>query len=283
MRKFHQAGSLFILAFLGIAQAHAGDAPIKAASYVKDTGQLAIATTIYAPFSYVDENGKQIGLSVELAQAAAKELNAELVISQVPFTSLIPSLAADRIKIAWLNASVTPERLQQVDFVTWMEDGTVVSTLPAKKDTYSKRQALCGKTVAVQSGSAADFAADKLIAECDAAGLKSPNKDIYPSQQDTVQAVITGRAEAYLDDATSAGYYSKVSNGQLVVTGEIFNKTPIGHIVAKGDTETAEMLSNVLRRLMQNGTYSALLEKYGMSFATINEPVTYTDASQISN
>ncbi|WP_331375673.1 ABC transporter substrate-binding protein [Sinorhizobium chiapasense] len=252
-------------------------------AYVKDSGKLPIATTIYAPFSYIDESGKQVGLSVELAQAAAKTLGVELTIDQVPFTSLIPSLSADRIKIAWLNASVTEERLKQADFVAWMEDGTIASTLPENKDKYAKRTALCGGTVAVQSGTAADFSADQLNKECKTAGLQEFKKDIYPSQQDTVQAVITGRADAYLDDSTSAGYYSQVSKGKLVLTGEVFHKKPIGHIIKKGDAETATMLAATIQKLIDDGTYKAILDKYGMSSAAIAKPIVYTDVSQLKD
>lgn len=271
--------ALALIAGAGVSFA----AEIALPSYVKNSGTLSIATTIYAPFSYIDESGKQVGLSVELANAAAKELGVELNISQVPFTALIPSLSADRIKIAWLNASVTEERLKQADFVAWMEDGIIVSTLPGNKDKFAKREALCGGTVAVQSGAAADFSADQLNKECKSAGLKEFKKDIYPSQQDTVQAVITGRADAYLDDSTSAGYYSQVSHGKLVPTGEVLHKKPIGHIIKKGDAETATMLAAAIQKLIDNGTYKAILAKYGMSSSAIAKPIVYTDVSQLKN
>ena len=251
------------------------------ASYVKETGKLPIAMTIYAPFSYLDAAGKQTGLSVELARVAGKYLGAEPEITLVPFTTLIPSLAAGRIKIAWLNASVTEERLKQADFVSWMTDGSIVATTPENKERFSQRMALCGRTIAVQSGSLADFSADTLNRECQATGKAAVKKDIYPSQQDSVQAVITGRADAYIDDATSATYYSQVSNGKLVPTGEFIQTKPIGHIIAKGDTATAKMLAAVLQKMMDDGTYAELLKKYGMSKSAIAKPVIYTDAAQL--
>ncbi len=261
----------------GAAQAQT----VPPASYVKSSGKLTIASTIYAPFAYIDANGKRVGPSIELAEAAAKLLGAELVVQEAPFTSLIPSLKAGRIKVAWLNATATAERLQQVDFVAWIQEGTVVATAPDRKGAFSKRTALCGHKVAVQSGTSADFSADLLNKECKAAGLPEFKKDIYPSQQDTVQAVISKRAEAYLDDSTSAGYYSKVSNGKLVVAGEPFNVRPVGHIVAKGDKETAEMLRAVMQTLVDNGTYGQILDKFGMTFASVKKIEVYTDATQL--
>lgn len=272
-----------VTALLTVAAGNALADDIPIAAYVKETGKLPIAMTIYAPYSYLDQGGKQIGLSIELARAASKYLGVEPEVTIVPFTTLIPSLAAGRIKIAWLNASVTEERLKQADFVSWMQDGAIVSTLPENKDKYAQRAALCGRTVAVQSGTAADFAADGVNRECKSAGRPEFKKDIYPSQQDTVQAVITGRADAYIDDSTTAGYYSQVSNGRLVQTGEIFNRKPIGHIIAKGDAATAKMLAAVIQKLMDDGTYAALLNKYGMGASAIPKPVIYTDVAQLQS
>ncbi|WP_407713760.1 ABC transporter substrate-binding protein [Comamonas testosteroni] len=254
---------------------------IPKASYVQSSGKLTIASTIYAPFAYLDPNGKRVGPSIELAEAAAKLMGVELIVQETPFTALIPSLKGGRIKVAWLNATATAERLQQVDFVAWLQEGTVVATTPENKETFSKRTAVCGRVVAVQSGTSADFSADALNTECKAAGLKEFKKDIYPSQQDTVQAVISKRADAYLDDSTAAGYYSKVSNGRLVVASESFNIRPVGHIVAKGDTESANMLSAVIQALIDNGTYGKVLNKWGMGFAAVDKPVIYTDVSQL--
>jgi polar amino acid transport system substrate-binding protein len=93
--------------------------------------------------------------------------------------------------------------------------------------------------------------------------------------------VITGRADAYLDDSTSAGYYSQVSNGRLVLTGEVFHKKPIGHIINKGDAETANMLAALIQKLIDDGSYAAILQKYGMSSSAIAKPIIYTNASQV--
>lgn len=279
MHRIKQAAVVGAVALMAATAAQAQALP--KASYVQSSGKLTIASTIYAPFAYKDENGKRVGPSIEFAEAAAKLLGVELVVDETVFTSLIPSLKAGRIKVAWLNATATAERLQQVDFVAWIREGTVVATIPENKAAFAKRTALCGRGIGVQSGTAADFSADMLNNECKSAGLPEIKKSIFPSQQETVQAVVTKRVDAYLDDSTAAGYYSKVSNGRLVVTGESFNVRPVGHIVAKGDTETANMLAAVMQALIDNGTYAAVLNKWGMSFAALDKVVVYTDASQL--
>ncbi|WFT89510.1 ABC transporter substrate-binding protein [Rhizobium leguminosarum] len=250
---------------------------------VKDSGKLTIASSLgYAPFEYIDEQGKPVGLDIELATAVAELLNAKLDIVTIPFASQIPGLAAGRIKVGWATFSVTEERLKQADFVTFMQAGTVVATTRDNKKKFAAKNSLCGAKVAVQSGTSADFAADKLDVECKAANLPALNKAIYPEQKDTIQAVLSGRAEARLDDSTSAGYYEVTSKGKLIVTGDSFYPTPLGVVIAKGDKETAAMLEAALQKLISNGTYSNILKKYNMTTSSVEKPTIYTDAAQLA-
>ncbi|MES2436224.1 MAG: ABC transporter substrate-binding protein [Pseudomonadota bacterium] len=261
--------------------AFAQDIPIT--PEVTDSGKLTIASSLgYAPFEYVDEQGNPAGLDIELAQAVASLLGAELQIETVPFSNQIPGLAAGRFKVAWSSFSVTAERLVQVDFVTFMQAGTVVMTTPEQKGRFADRAALCGVSIAVQAGTAADFAADKLSGECTASGASAISKSIYPEQKDVIQAALSGRVEAYLDDSTSAGYYETTSDGKLVVSGTAFFPTPLGVAIPKGDTATATMMKAALEKLMADGSYTAVLEKYNMTTSALTEVEVYTNPSQVA-
>lgn len=260
--------------------AYAAEIPI--AQDVKDSGQLAIASSLaYAPFEFVDEQGKPAGLDIELAKAVADRLGVKLKIVTIPFASQIPALASGRVKIAWATFSVTAERLAQVDFVSFLEAGTVVSTLPANKERFATQNGLCGASVAVQSGTAADFVADRIVADCEKAGLPAMRKAIYPEQKDVIQAVLSGRAEARLDDSTSAGYYEATSKGRMVVAGRSLYPAPLGAAVVKGDKATAEMLEAALSSLIADGTYATILDKYNLRASAVSKPALYSNPSQL--
>ncbi|MHA6728815.1 ABC transporter substrate-binding protein [Devosia sp. A369] len=260
---------------------YAQDIPVTAD--VQSSGKFAIASSLgYAPFEFLDENGKPAGLDIDLANAVAKLLGAELNIETAPFASQIPGLASGRYKVGWATFSVTGERLAQVDFVTFLQAGSVAVTSPDKKDRFADKANLCDATVAVQSGTAADFAADKLSEECTAAGKGGLKKAIYPEQKDVIQAVTSGRADAYLDDSTSAGYYETTSGGQLVVAGNSFYPTPLGVAIAKGDTATADMMKAAFEKLIADGTYAEILTKYNMQTSAATDVTVYTEASQLT-
>ena len=239
---------------------------------VVETGKLIIANTLeYAPFEFTGEDGKPAGVNIELGEAAAKLLGAELKVERIPFTSMIPGLAAGRFKISWETFSPTEERLKHVDFVIFLKAGIVASTTPENAKNFGTENNLCGKRVGMVAGNVADFTADKLTEECKKAGLPEISKAVFPEAKDIVQAVLAGRVDARLDDATSSGYYEVTSGGKLVVVEGLYDVSPLGLAVPKGDKETAEMMRAVLQAMIEDGTYKKVMTKYGLTSAMIDE------------
>ncbi|PBC23737.1 MULTISPECIES: ABC transporter substrate-binding protein [unclassified Mesorhizobium] len=240
---------------------------------VKQSGTLAVANTLdYAPFEYLDADGKQTGIIIELAGEVAKLVDAKLDVQRTPFPSMIPGLAAGRFKIAWETFSATPERLKQVDFVMFLKAGLAVSTSPDKKASFSGDTPLCGKRVGVSAGSASDFLVDKLSKECTDKGQAAIAKSVFNSSTDIVQAVLSDRVDARMDDATASSYFEVTSKGQLLVLPTLYEVAPLGMAIAKDDKETADMMVGALAELFKNGTYKAILNRYGMGAYAIKEP-----------
>lgn len=239
---------------------------------VKTTGKLTVANTLeYAPFEFIGEDGKPTGVNIELAAEAARLLGVELDLVRMPFTSMIPGLAAERFKISWETFSPTEERLKQVDFVIFLKAGTVASTTKEKAALFGTENNLCGKRLGMVAGNVADFTADKLNEICKEAGLPEITKAVFPEAKDIVQAVLAGRVDARFDDATSSGYYEVISGGKLVVVKGLYDVSPLGIAVTKGDTETAEMMRAVLQSMIENGAYQKIMAKYGLTNAMIDE------------
>lgn len=256
---------------LGAGVAHAQD--VSVSPEVAESGVLAIANTLdYAPFEYLDENGNQAGIIVELANAVAGEVGADLEIQRTPFPSMIPGLAAGRFRVAWETFSATPERLEQVDFVMFLKAGVAASTLPENVENFAGDHPLCGKSVGVSAGSVADFLVEKLDAACAEAGLEPVDKAVFTTSTDIVQAVLSDRIEARLDDATASSFFEVESGGKLVVLPTLYEVSPLGMAIAKDDAETANMMQSALAALFEDGTYQAVLDKYGMGAYAIDEP-----------
>ena len=269
LRMTGLALAISTVAWGGVSRA----AEVAKSTEVKQSGTLAVANTLdYAPFEYLDADGKQTGIIIELAGEVAKLVDAKLDVQRTPFPSMIPGLAAGRFKIAWETFSATPERLKQVDFVMFLKAGLAVSTSPDKKASFSGDTPLCGKRIGVSAGSASDFLVDKLSKECTDKGQAAIEKSVFNSSTDIVQAVLSDRVDARMDDATASSYFEVTSKGQLVVLPTLYDVAPLGMAIAKDDKETADMMVAALAELFKNGTYKAILEKYGMGAYAIKEP-----------
>ncbi|AID28338.2 ABC transporter substrate-binding protein [Mesorhizobium sp. SEMIA 3007] len=269
LRMTGLALAISTVAWGGVSRA----AEVAKSTEVKQSGTLAVANTLdYAPFEYLDADGKQTGIIIELAGEVAKLVDAKLDVQRTPFPSMIPGLAAGRFKIAWETFSATPERLKQVDFVMFLKAGLAVSTSPDKKASFSGDTPLCGKRIGVSAGSASDFLVDKLSKECTDKGQAAIEKSVFNSSTDIVQAVLSDRVDARMDDATASSYFEVTSKGQLVVLPTLYDVAPLGMAIAKDDKETADMMVAALAELFKNGTYKAILDRYGMGAYAIKEP-----------
>jgi polar amino acid transport system substrate-binding protein len=248
-------------------------AEVPATPDVAQSGKLTIANTVdYAPFEYLDADGKQTGIIIELAQQTAKLVGATLDIVRIPFPSMVPGLASGRFKIAWETFSATPDRLKQVDFLMFIKSGEVASTTPDKAASFAGDNNLCGKRVAVSAGTVADALADTMSADCKSKGLAEISKSVFNSAEDMVNAVLSDRVDARLDDATASSYFQVTSNNKLVVVPGLYEVAPLGLAIDKGDTATEQMMLAALEAMFKDGTYQKTLDKYGMGAYAIKEP-----------
>ena len=265
---------LFAVAVLASAAMMGGAsaADVPKSPEVASTGKLTMANTLeYAPFEFIAEDGKQVGINIELAQEVAKLVGAELDVVRIPFPSMIPGIAAGRFKIAWETFAATEDRLKQVDFVMFIKAGIVASTTPDKAPGMQGENNLCGKRVGLIAGAVSDFIADRLNEECKAKGLPELTKQAFQEGKDIIQAALSDRIDARLDDATASGYFEVTSKGQMVVVPGLYDVAPLGIAIPKGDKETAEMLRAGIQTLIDNGTYKTIMAKYGMTSAMIEE------------
>ncbi len=260
----------------------AGAAEVKKSPEVAETGILTIANTLeYAPFEFTSEDGKAVGINIELAEETARMMGAKLDVLRIPFPSMIPGLAAGKFKVAWETFSATEERLKSVDFVMFIKSGIVASATPDKAATFQGENNLCGKRVGVIAGAVSEQIADRLNDECKAKGLTELSKKIFPEGKDIIQALLSDRLDAKLDDATASGYFEVTSGGKLVVVPGLYDVAPLGVAIPKGDTATAEMLRGALQTMIENGTYKAIMAKYGMTSAMIEESYIVDSADKI--
>lgn len=115
-------------------------------------GKIRLGTSPdYPPFEFKEE-GKVVGLDIDLVTLIAKHLNKDVEIIEMDFASLIPALQADKIDVIASGLTITKERLENIDFSDTYYHAAIVSI--TKKDKSINEVAdLANKKIGTQLGS----------------------------------------------------------------------------------------------------------------------------------
>ena len=242
-------------------------------------GKLVVATNCeFEPFEYLDDNGNPTGIDMDIAAALAKELGLTLEINDMPFESVVASVASGTCNIGIAGLTVNAERLESVDFTqTYFSSSQVViaksgdSILDIVVEDFEDEDevaakvaliesALNGKRIGVQNGTtgysyvSGDSDNYEGVAGATAVG--------YPSGALAVQAMLNGQVDYVIIDKVPAEKLVAANDGtelsNVVLTGEDY-----AFAVKKGNTEFLNKVNAALTKLIADGTIEEIFQKYG--------------------
>jgi polar amino acid transport system substrate-binding protein len=253
---------------------------------IKSAGKVTVATDpSYAPNEFFDTDNKTIiGFDPDLGKALGKKLGVEFTFQKAGFDAIIPGITSGKYNIGMSSFTDNTEREKVVDFVTYYTAG---SSLMVKKGNPGGLKpddlSLCGKKVAVEKGT---VQLDELSATVDEAkglgartkkckdgGKPAPIGQPYPDQSGANLALSTGRADAVLADSPVIDYAAKQSNGQFEVSGSAYDTAPYGIAVGKDLGQTKDAILAALKALQADGTYTKILQKWGIQDGANTNPV----------
>jgi len=240
---------------------------------IKSKGTLVVATdATYAPNEFIASNGKTVtGWDPELAQALGNVLGLKVKLVNATFATIIPGLQSGKYGLGASSFTDTKERQKVVDFVTYFTAGTSFYVKTSGGPTINSLADLCGHSVGVETGTTQADDAKAQDAKCKAAGKAGVKVATYPDQTAANLAISSGRQQVGMADSPVAAYIAKQSNGQFKVTGKSYNNAPYGLAMPKGNGMAKPVLAAV-KLLMSNGTYTAILKKYGVQAGAITNP-----------
>ncbi|HVN51312.1 MAG TPA: ABC transporter substrate-binding protein [Acidimicrobiales bacterium] len=243
-------------------------------SKIKSAGSMNAATDAsYAPNEFIGTNGSSIeGMDIDLGNAIAKQLNLTMQWQNVKFDSIIPGIGT-RYDISLSSFSVTAEREKQVCMVSYFSAGTSFYVQVGKNQDLDTLDALCGKNVAVETGTTQADDATAQSKKCTDAGKSKVNVLTFPDQNGANLALSSGRADVVMADSPVAAYAAKQSDGKFEVIGQPYGTAPYG-IVLPNTSDYAGLASAVLdalKTLDSNGTYKQILTKWGVQAGAISD------------
>lgn len=231
----------------------------------------------FPPLRWMYE-GTRLGPEYDLARAIGKLLGTDINIVDVAFDSIIPSIRARRIDMAVISMADQPERQEQVTFVDYYRSGTGIEVVKGNPHNIQSLADMCGYSVAIQQGVNGVPISQEQSKKCEAEGKAPINIQLYESSNDATMAVVSGRADATINDYPAALYESStIKDGQalelldaMVTEGSLY-----GVVLRKPETDFQKLIQDTVQNLMDSGVYKEIFTTHGLgqgliSKATIN-------------
>jgi len=238
---------------------------------IRDTGRLVIGVNVpYAPMEFKNADGQLAGFDVELMTAVAKVLGLVPDFRDTPFDSILPGVVDGTFDVGASSVTDTPERESLVDFVTYFQAGTQWARRPGAALGPSSA---CGVKIGVAHGTLQQT--QELPGKsdrCTAAGMAPVEIAVFNSQDEVTTALLKGQVDAMSADSPVTGFAIKLSRGDLVPAGDVFDSAPYGWPVRKG-SQLAGALHQALLHLMDTGEYRAVATMWGVERGMIDQPV----------
>jgi polar amino acid transport system substrate-binding protein len=240
---------------------------------VKSKGSLSVAAdATYPPNEFIGSDGKTVeGMDPDLAKALAGVMGLKANVQNQTFDSIIPGLAAKKYDLGMSSFTDTKEREKTVDFVTYFSAGTSFYEKAQGGPKINGPADLCGHKVAVEKGTTQADDSTAQGKKCTAAGKPGVNVLVFPDQNGANLALSSGRADVGMADSPVAAYQVKQANGQFKLVGKDYGTAPYGIAITKG-TGMDKPVLDALKKLMADGTYTKILDKWGIQEGAIQNP-----------
>ena len=208
----------------------------------RNENQLILVTEAgFAPYEYY-ENGKIVGVDIDIANEIGNYIGKELVVKDIAFDSIINELNSGKADFAAAGMSITPERLQEVDFsIEYITSNQVVIVRKDSNITMNERD---GKKIAVQLGNVADSYATKNYKNS-----KIVRQKKYLTMVEDLKA---SKVDLIIMDNLPAQEIIKANDGLKLLPGYLFSDS-YGIAVKKGNTDLLNSINTVLEKLQSEG------------------------------
>ncbi|MFJ9392943.1 transporter substrate-binding domain-containing protein [Nocardioides sp. NPDC101246] len=215
------------------------------------------------PHGGSDQSGAQIGLDIDLRNAIAAKLGVKWKTEFGSFETIVPGTQSGKYDVGQANFAVTSERLEVVDYATYLLDGqSFVSREDGDLDQVKTLTDICGHTVATSPGSSFQQILEDGAAECEKAGKKAYEVEYFKDNAAILLGLQNGKTDLYFGPTLSLKYLVSHQPG-LKYLGEL-SLTDVGFVVAK-KSPLAPVLVDAINALIADGTYNKIFTKWDVS------------------
>lgn len=219
---------------------------------------LTMATNAeFPPYEYY-EGQTIVGIDAEIGAAIAEKLGYDFKVEDMAFDSIIPAVVSGKANFGMAGLTVTPDRLESVDFSDSYATGVQVvivtedSAITTVDDLFAEG---ANHSIGVQTGTTGDIYSTGDIEE---KGLGTVER--YNKGADAVQSLATGKIDCVIIDSQPAKEFVEANEGLKILETE-YAVEDYAICFAK-DSELTEKVNGALEELIADGTVQSIIDKY---------------------
>lgn len=204
------------------------------------------------PFGYLN-NGQIGGFDYDLMNEIAKEADLKIDFIDMKFEELMPALYSEQIDIIIAGMTVTEERNKLVTFSKKYYHSTQTILVNQNNTNINSFNDLAGMHVGVISSTIGDSYISK---------IQGVNLERFDTGSTALLALKVEKLDAVVFDKVTCEHYAKNDKTIKLIEDPAY---PIEHYaiaVRKNENELINKINEGLDKIMANGTYQALINKY---------------------
>lgn len=230
----------------------------------------------FPPYDIIIDADNISGASIDMGEAIGQLLGLEVehtTVSGLP--AVLAGIGSGRFQFAMGPIGDFKSRQEANDFVDWVQEFVVFAVQAANPKGIEELASTCGLRISVMAGGSAERVVTEQGEKCKAEGKEAVEVQAYTDQPTALLAVRSNRADAFFSSQAPLTYFAQQSNGELELAGvgkkNGFNDLLQGAVVAK-DSALGPILVDAFKILHENGTYDAVMTKWGLDNNKLDTP-----------
>ena len=212
----------------------------------------------YPPFSYLDENGEYNGFDVEICKAACDLLGWDFKVFSVNWDQKLVQLNGKECDCIWSGMTIL-DSMKEAGYVISAPyyDNTQVIMVKEGSDIKSSAD-LAGKVVAVQLGTSGESLLKGDLADMAATFDELTTCDSFLKCFTELDS--NGVDAVFVDKPVAESYAAK--NEGFTIIDENLGAEQYGIAFRADDAELCASIEDAVAKMVENGTYAEIAEKY---------------------
>jgi polar amino acid transport system substrate-binding protein len=237
-------------------------------------GRLTYCTNLRpGRMGFRDAMGKAAGVNIEIAQEIAGRLGVEAEVLETPFEVLIDAVSTRQCDMSISSQHITQTRLERIDMLPYLQGIQHVVVRKGNPAGIVQLTDLCGKVLAVQTGSThvdlvlgqGDHSGAGIDRDCAAAGKPKVDLREFADDGEAAESVANGTADAYIgSDFVAADRPTEFELSTALPPIRNGIGLPKDHPALRAAVDGA------LQAMIGDGTYQAILERFDVGGLSIS-------------